>query len=326
MARVLRYPFEAITDDTDYLQVTIKDYPAPGLSPQGPGYAINEDNSPTRGNNSPAQLVEDGVILLPMPVNINDRNQVQYGPDSLDTVSAAVAGGVVGAIEDIGADVGKLGSTIGKGENQTKYGMGNLRDDVGNRIKNIGTDLTRTNQGTLSEVGNTITRALAASAASLIPGVNVTGTQLLSRQNGTVINPNMTLLMNGPALRSFSFQFKMTPRDDREAKQVKSIIRSFKRNMAPKVSQGNVFLETPNVFELRYKKGSETHPFLHRFKQCALNDITVNYTGENVYATYSDGTPISVIMSLAFTELAPIYERDYGENWDYDPNSDGVGY
>ena len=326
MARVLRYPFEAITDDTDYLQVTIKDYPAPGLSPQGPGYAINEDNSPTRGNNSPAQLVEDGVILLPMPVNINDRNQVQYGPDSLDTVSAAVAGGVVGAIEDIGADVGKLGSTIGKGENQTKYGMGNLRDDVGNRIKNIGTDLTRTNQGTLSEVGNTITRALAAKAASLIPGVNVTGTQLLSRQSGTVINPNMTLLMNGPALRSFSFQFKMTPRDDREAKQVKSIIRSFKRNMAPKVSQGNVFLETPNVFELRYKKGSETHPFLHRFKQCALNDITVNYTGENVYATYSDGTPISVIMSLAFTELAPIYERDYGENWDYDPNSDGVGY
>ena len=326
MARVLRYPFEAITDDTDYLQVTIKDYPAPGLGQQDPGYAINEDNSPTRGNNSPAQLVEDGVILLPMPVNINDRNQVQYGPDSLDTVSAAVAGGVVGAIEDIGADVGKLGSTIGKGENQTKYGMGNLRDDVGNRIKNIGTDLTRTNQGTLSEVGNTITRALAAKAASLIPGVNVTGTQLLSRQNGTVINPNMTLLMNGPALRSFSFQFKMTPRDDREAKQVKSIIRSFKRNMAPKVSQGNVFLETPNVFELRYKKGSETHPFLHRFKQCALNDITVNYTGENVYATYSDGTPISVIMSLAFTELAPIYERDYGENWDYDPNSDGVGY
>ena len=324
MARVLRYPFEAITDDTDYLQVTIKDYPAPGLGQQDSGYAINEDNSPTRGNNSPAQLVEDGVILLPMPVNINDRNQVQYGPDSLDTVSGAVAGGVAGAIKDIGEDVAKLGTTP-KGQ-EKEYGMGNLRDDVGKTIKKIGTDLTRTNQGTLSEVGNTVTRALAAQAASLIPGVNVTGTQLLSRQNGTVINPNMTLLMNGPALRSFSFQFKMTPRDDREAKQVKSIIRSFKRNMAPKVSQGNVFLETPNVFELRYKKGSETHPFLHRFKQCALNDITVNYTGENVYATYSDGTPISVIMSLAFTELAPIYERDYGENWDYDPNSDGVGY
>ena len=324
MARVLRYPFEAITDDTDYLQVTIKDYPAPGLSQQDSGYAINEDNSPTRGNNSPAQLVEDGVILLPMPVNINDRNQVQYGPDSLDTISSAVAGGVNKFVDQAGKDVSQLGTTV---EGQEKeYGIGNLTTDIGDKIKDIGTDIGNTNRRTLSEIGNTITRNLAAQAASLIPGVNVTGTQLLSRQNGTVINPNMTLLMNGPALRSFSFQFKMTPRDDREAKQVKSIIRSFKRNMAPKVSQGNVFLETPNVFELRYKKGSETHPFLHRFKQCALNDITVNYTGENVYATYSDGTPISVIMSLAFTELAPIYERDYGENWDYDPNSDGVGY
>jgi len=327
MARVLRYPFEAITDDTDYLQVTIKDYPAPGLSPQGSGYAINEDNSPTRGNNSPAQLVEDGVILLPMPVNINDRNQVQYGPDSLDTVSAAVAGAGVDFIDAAGTSVSKLGTTVKDSKGQDKkYGASDLSTDIGKQIKGIGTDIAKTNQGTLSEIGKTITRNLAAQAASMIPSVNVTGTQLLSRQSGTVINPNMTLLMNGPALRSFSFQFKMTPRDDREAKQVKSIIRSFKRNMAPKVSQGNVFLETPNVFELRYKKGSETHPFLHRFKQCALNDITVNYTGENVYATYSDGTPISVIMSLAFTELAPIYERDYGENWDYDPNSDGVGY
>ena len=327
MARVLRYPFEAITDDTDYLQVTIKDYPAPGLVQQDSGYAINEDNSPTRGNNSPAQLVEDGVILLPMPVNINDRNQVQYGPDSLDSVSAAVAGAGVDFVDAAGTSVSKLGTTVKDSKGQDKkYGASDLSTDIGNQIKGIGTDIEGINRRALSEIGNTITRSLSATAVSLIPGVNVTGTQLLSRQNGTVINPNMTLLMNGPALRSFSFQFKMTPRDDREAKQVKSIIRSFKRNMAPKVSQGNVFLETPNVFELRYKKGSETHPFLHRFKQCALNDITVNYTGENVYATYSDGTPISVIMSLAFTELAPIYERDYGENWDYDPNSDGVGY
>ena len=96
--------------------------------------------------------------------------------------------------------------------------------------------------------------------------------------------------------------------------------------MAPKVSDGNVFLETPNVFELRYKKGSDTQPFLHKFKQCALSDISVNYTGENVYATYNDGTPISTIMTLNFTELAPIYQDDYGTNNDFDADRDGVGY
>jgi len=83
-----------------------------------------------------------------------------------------------------------------------------------------------------------------------------------------------------------------------------------KKNMAAK-KVGTLFLETPNIFELEYKKGNKLHPFLHRFKQCALSDMSVNYTGENVYATYNDGTPISLIMNLTFKELVPIYEDDY---------------
>jgi len=104
-------------------------------------------------------------------------------------------------------------------------------------------------------------------------------------------------------------------RDDIEALQVKSIIRSLKRNMAAKTTTGdNLFLETPNIFELQYRKGNKPHPFLHRFKQCALSDMSVNYTGENVYATYNDGSPISVILNLTFKELVPIYQSDYDKD------------
>ena len=97
--------------------------------------------------------------------------------------------------------------------------------------------------------------------------------------------------------------------------QVKSIIRTLKKNMsAKKVQESNLFLQTPNIFELEYKKGNKLHPFLHRFKQCALSDMSVNYTGENVYATYSDGTPVSIILNLTFKELVPIYEDDYDDD------------
>ena len=324
MTRVLRYPFEAITDDTDYLQVTIKEYPKPGLVP-GDGYAINDDDSSSRGYNSPVQLAEDGVILLPMPININDRNQVGYGPDKLDTISGAIGGAAYEVMDDAGKELAKIGQKNDAG------GTVSVADAIAAATDVSGKAITDNFQGILKNPGidaveKRILTALAAQAASIIPGVNVTGTQLLARQSGAILNPNMTLLMNGPSLRSFNFQFKMTPRDDREAKQVKSIIRSFKRNMAPKTATGNVFLETPNVFELRYKKGTDTHPFLHRFKQSALTDISVNYTGENVYATYNDGTPISTIMTLNFTELAPIYQRDYGTSNDFDADRDGVGY
>jgi hypothetical protein len=48
--------------------------------------------------------------------------------------------------------------------------------------------------------------------------------------------------------------------------------------------------------------------------------MAVNYTGENVYATYGDGTPVSMIMDLSFKELEPIYADDYNTN------EEGVGY
>ena len=33
--------------------------------------------------------------------------------------------------------------------------------------------------------------------------------------------------------------------------------------------------------------------------------------GEGTYATYDDGTPVSMIMDLTFKELEPIYDTDY---------------
>jgi hypothetical protein len=65
---------------------------------------------------------------------------------------------------------------------------------------------------------------------------------------------------------------------------------------------------------LTYKKGTQKHPFLHTFKQCALTDMSVNYTGEGVYATYGGttpqggGTPVSMVIELGFKELEPIYD------------------
>ena len=77
----------------------------------------------------------------------------------------------------------------------------------------------------------------------------------------------------------------MTPRSAQEARQCKNIIRSFKQNMAPKtggdtIGGSAVFMKTPNLFELRYRKGNSDHPFLNKFKQCFLTNCAVNYTGE----------------------------------------------
>ena len=141
----------------------------------------------------------------------------------------------------------------------------------------------------------------------------------------------MELLFNNPTIRNFRFSFKMTPRNTAEANQIKLIIRSLKKHMSPRDSasfadanqpNSNIFLAAPNIFELRYKTGNANHKYLNRFKRCVLENMSVNYTGENVYATYPDGQPVSTVMDLSFKELEPIYASDYGT----DEGQIGTGY
>ena len=125
----------------------------------------------------------------------------------------------------------------------------------------------------------------------------------------------MELLFRGPTLRPFQFKFTLSPRSTEEAKIVVSIIRFFKQGSAPIRSESNLFLKTPHTFRLRYLHRGETtglHFKLNKFKECALQNVGVNYTPTGNYATYQDGTMVSYELTLGFNELEPVFNDDYG--------------
>ena len=114
--------------------------------------------------------------------------------------------------------------------------------------------------------------------------------------------------------REFSFNFQLAPRNAKEAKTVLQIIRFFKQGMAPIRTEGNLFLKSPNIFELKYTHNGGEHNGLNKFKECALKQVNVDYTPEANYSTYKDGVMTSYSMDLSFQELEPIYNDDYGDN------------
>jgi len=92
-----------------------------------------------------------------------------------------------------------------------------------------------------------------------------------------ILNPNLELLFQGPSLRPFSFQFKLSPRSRSEAKEIVKIIRFFKQGMAPIRENSRLFLRTPNTFKIKYVqlgRDSES-PFMNKFKECALLSCNV---------------------------------------------------
>ena len=320
---ILRYPAESITKHADYLQIDIERYAEIGktnyVSDTGGSsrYVIGTRKQNRAGMTSGVSLtrrplINDGTILLPIPSNVSDANNVSYGESKLNGLAAA---GISAA--ESAANKGLDALLGGK-----SFDIKNDVDDLGKKIVNMMGGDGSTAAITTADV---ITKQLTASAVNIFDA-NVTANQLLARSNGEIINPNLEILFSDVTLRNFAFKYKLTPRNKYEAEQVKLIIRAFKRNMAPQAigSDGasDFFLRSPNVFKLRYRSGNNDHPFLNRFKQCFLTDMQTKYTGEGTYSTYDDGTPVSIDLTLSFKELQPIYDIDYDEF----PGTGAVGY
>ena len=313
---VLRYPYQALTANTDYLQIDIIEYKS---VKQSSGSLISNPSSGNRRLTSAAAiggtrprglsksaLVNAGSILLPVPNAVQDGNSVDYGSSKMISLQASAASGIRKAMD------------APEGGDPKKTYMDNMADAVTGFTKDL-----KGGVGGGDKAADLLKKQLTVGALGTFGG-NITVEQLMARENGEVFNPNMELLFNGPTLRGFKFSWKMMPRNQKEAEQCKLIILAFKQNMAPKTKAspgqgGSWFLKTPNVFELRYRTGNKDHPFLHKFKQCFLTDIAVNYTGEASHMTYADGTPVSMQMDLTFKELEPIYDVDYDQ-------VEGVGY
>jgi hypothetical protein len=298
-----RYPLTKLTTSDDYLRITFLEYKPPGLIPGEGTFALpsSDDVYANVGGKDDVKLVK-GTVILPIPDDIKDSNSVKWNGSSMGPLDAAVAAGAAGLLET--KDV----------------------NDFKNKINSTGQKLL--DAATSGTTQRMIRAALVSLGANIVTGKNIPISQITSRYAGAVFNSNIELLFSGVDLRqAFSFAYDIVPRSDREALEVKEIIRKFKIHGAAKKGRAGegaagLFLKAPEVFRIEYMSGGRRHPYLNRFKICALMNITVNYTGSGTYATYSDATPVHMTMTLTFQELTPIYAEDYETG----TGSEGTGF
>ena len=221
-------------------------------------------------------------IVLPMPSGgISDRNSVSWGDGKLELAATAFSGAALGFLEGGAKGAGNAA------KNDINLIMGkDGKDMLGELVK-------------------------AKSLESDLGSSN-----LLSRLSGLSINESLELLFEGPQLREFSFSFKMTPRSKGEAQIVRSIIRTFKQAMSVKRSESVLLLKSPHTFRISYLTSTKDHPYLNRFKECALTNCSVNYTPDGSYMSYDDSSPdgrsmTAYELTLSFNELEPIFDDDY---------------
>jgi len=289
----MRYPTDMIDSSMDYFKIEILKN-----IKQGGGFgSISDLSSGSRAAQISDQYASEGAqktIILPIPGNIQDNNGAQWGENKLNDFAAAALG-IVGSVVET-----------------------NKLEDIPGNVTEKMNELQSSGGG--SDVAN-YAKMVAATTAVNALGANVTIGGLLSRSSGQVINQNLEMVFGGVTIRSFNFGWDLVPRSREEAYVVKSIIKSLKIHSAAKLdNDGMGFLNAPDIFRIGYYKGGKPHPFLNRFKTCALTNMSVNYTGSGTYTTYDDGTPVHMKLDISFKELNPIYREDHEEV------TDAVGY
>jgi len=287
---ILRYPLNQDKKSYDYLKVCAYEY-KPRISRNNGGNQFTGDYDVQglqrkRGNHT---------VFLPMdPTGLQEGNGVDWGKGEVNPFDIAGFNIASGAIRNLG---------------EAKSG-----EQIVNAMKDSMADAVKEGKNML---GGFDTSDIAAYFAGQAIGNNT----IFSRAAGKVLNQNLELLFSGPGLRTFSYNFRFTPREEAEARVVKSIIKLFKKAMAPRLSESGIFLKSPHVFKLKYYyKNGQEHPYLNKIKTCALTNFNIQYAPDGSYMTYDDGSMTSYTASMSFAELNPIYEKDIDES------SNDMGY
>ena len=185
---VMRYPNELPIDVSDLIQFEIVEYKTLAQSRRAGSNTDQVQNPSASDVVAPTlkRLKTDtkGTINLAIQPPVTDTNGVNWTDTGINLVDLGLAAGSLGFIQG---------------------GVGGANEVIQSISERSGGDKA------------SIRKALANFFAQKASQTS----NLLSRLTGSVLNPNLETLFEGPRTRSFNYQFQFTPRDEKEAIMVR---------------------------------------------------------------------------------------------------------
>jgi len=145
---------------------------------------------------------------------------------------------------------------------------------------------------------------------------------------GAAINPKVEVLFRTTQLRQFQFNFMFAPSSENEAEEMEYIIKTMRYHAAPEIDNesdprqsyiglGNqislssgyltsgYFMKAPSEFDIRFHRGSsgEENTHLPKIGRSVIERIDVDYTPQGEYSTFSNGYPVSAMLTVVFREM-----------------------
>lgn len=292
---VLMYPHDhQIDKESDYVSFSFFDY-SPAFSGKKKGAqagklgAKYDQYAASITNMTPAKGYDP--IVLYMPQDIQGQYGASWGGAGFGAFFSEMASMMSGfnGEQDIFA---KIQSTLGTGK------------------------------GKLKEAGY----KGAVSALNTGLGTNVSMQQLMQGVSGTIINPNIELMYEGPEMRGFQLRFKMMARSSTEGNAIRKICNTFKKAMLPTfggsvggssdgkstgilgdLGTSGALMTVPKIVQVQFMTGPTMNAYVPQYKPCAITQVDINHTADGSWAAYAGGMPVATELAVTFKETKLIF-------------------
>jgi len=161
-------------------------------------------------------------------------------------------------------------------------------------------------RNTLLKVGSAVPllgKAVSGIASILESDV----TKLALATQGLALNPVDQMLFDGIDFRTYQMAFTFTPYSREEAREVRDIIKTFRKWAAPRIMNGaaGMFFEPPATFSILFRNKDKENDWVPKVAESVIESIDVNYS-PNGWAAHDDGSPVQTMLTLNFREIALI--------------------
>jgi len=136
-------------------------------------------------------------------------------------------------------------------------------------------------------------------AANIDPGLGAA----FDLATGTAPNPHMTVSFQGVALKKYQFNWRFSPNNAKESKDLEKIIRNLQASALPE-KNGKFLLTFPDVVEIEMMPSN-----LFIFKPMMIDNVSVNYAPSGSPSFFkgngssSDRYPTEIELSISLREI-----------------------
>lgn len=164
----------------------------------------------------------------------------------------------------------------------------------------------------LTEMGLGAARNLAEDAKDLlsIGGVTANIEDGLSFFTRAAANSHLEMLFKTIGFRKFQFEFRFTPRSEKEAMTALNIVKAFKFYSSPEVKQSEKapkYFIFPAEWDIQFWSNGKENNAIGKISTCACTSVSVTYTNSNGFTSFRpgdlNGMPVEINLALQFSEL-----------------------